>query len=49
MKLCSVVWHTEHDMVYIAEVFLELVGFSVGINIELRDEIQFTVRFFPLS
>ena len=41
MKLCAVVGHTEHDGAYFAEVFLELAGFSVGIDIELRDEIQF--------
>ena len=48
MKLCAVFGHTVHDGAYFAEVFLELAGFSVGIDIELRDEIQFTVRFPPV-
>jgi hypothetical protein len=45
MKLCAVVGHTEHDGAYFAEVFPEPTGFSIGIDIALRDEIQFIVRF----
>ena len=48
MKLCAVVGHTVHDGAYFAEVFLELAGFSVGIDTELRCEIQFVVRFFSV-
>ena len=45
MKLCAVVGHTEHDGAYFSEFFLEPAGFSIGIDIALRDEIQFIVRF----
>ena len=40
MKVCAIVGHVEHDGVYFVEVFLELAGCSVGIDIGLRDDIK---------
>ena len=40
MKVCAIVGHVEHDGAHFAEVFLELAGCSVGIDIELRDDIK---------
>jgi len=48
MQLGAVVGHSVHDGAYCAEIFLELASSAISVDIELGDEIQVIIIFFPV-